>query len=340
MSKILTLVVPTYNMQDFLTECLDSLLIEDALMSALEVLVVIDGATDDSAKIAQGYEARYPDTFSVILKENGNYGSCVNYGIAHAKGKYIKTLDADDRFQTGHFAQFMRSLPSVDADMIINDYAGWNMTNDHVDYYRYNLPNPDVLTIVELKFEQDVPLMMHAAAYRTSLLRDMNYRQTEGISYTDQEWTFMPLTRVKSIWYFPHILYIYRVGRAGQTVDINVWIHHADEEILGLKKMTKFYQGVKDKVSDKVREILEYRLKFRTHAIYNHIFIRSLGAIDDAIVRDLDQYVHQNLPMVYDQLNKDITYHGLDVIGLYRRYPFAYRLYLKGRQIAKRTFKR
>jgi len=340
MSKILTLVIPTYNMQDYLPECLDSLLIEDEFMSLLEILVIIDGATDNSAKIGQSYAERYPDTFRIILKENGNYGSCVNYGIAQAKGKYIKTLDADDRFETKHFAKFLKCLQVVDADMIINDYAGWNMTNGHIDYFKYNLPNPNIFTIEELKFTPQVPLMMHAAAYRTSLLRDMKYRQTEGISYTDQEWTFMPLTQVKTIWYFPQILYIYRVGRTGQTVDINVWIHHADEEIFGLKKMTKFYQDVKDKSSDTIRRILEYRLKFRVNAIYNHIFIRSFGAVDDTIIKDLDQYVHQNLPFAYNQLGKDITYHGLNVIDLYRKHPFVYKLYLQGRKIAKNTFKK
>ncbi len=340
MSKILTLVIPTYNMQDFLPECLDSLLIEDELMSLLEILVIIDGATDNSAQIGLEYAKRYPNTFRIIQKENGNYGSCVNYGIAEAKGKYIKTLDADDRFNTENFGHFLRQLQGVDADMIINDYAGWNMTNGHTDYFRYNLPTPNTFTIEGLKFTKQVPLMMHATAYRTTLLRDMNYKQTEGISYTDQEWTFMPLTRVKTIWYFPHIVYIYRVGRSGQTVDINVWIHHAEEEIFGLKKMTKFYQDIKDRLSDTVRKILEYRLVFRTNAIYNHIFIRSFGSIDDAIIKDLDKYVYNNLSFVYKQLEKDISYHGLNVINLYRKHPIVYKIYLKSRKIAQNTFKK
>ncbi len=336
---MLTIVIPTYNMQDFLPECLDSLIVEEECMTLLEILVIIDGATDNSEQIAQDYANRYPDTFHVILKENGNYGSCVNRGIAEAKGKYIKILDADDKFKTDYYSLFLRQLQDINVDMIINDYNGWNMSNGHIDYFKYNLPNPNTFTIKDLKFTKKVPLMMHATAYRTSLLRDMNYQQSEGISYTDQEWVFMPLTRVRTVWYFPHDLYIYRVGRVGQTVDINVWIRHAEEEIFGLKKMTKYYQEVKDMSSDVVRNLLEYRLLFRTNAIYNHLFIRSFGEVDDSLIRDLELYVHDNLPFIYNQIDKDINYHGINVINLYRNHPFAYSTYLKGRKFAKTLFK-
>ena len=78
MEKILTVVVPTYNMEQYLDRCLTSLIIDDDKMALLEVLVVNDGSKDRSSEIAHSYEARYPDTFRVIDKENGNYGSCIN----------------------------------------------------------------------------------------------------------------------------------------------------------------------------------------------------------------------------------------------------------------------
>jgi len=339
MSKILTLVIPTYNMQDYLPECLESLIVEEDSLALLEVLIIIDGATDNSAQIGQGYAERYPNTFRVILKENGNYGSCVNRGIEEAQGKYIKILDADDKFETKNFTQFIKQIQDIDVDMIVSDYAGWNISKNHIDYFKYNLPYPNTFTVNELEFTTEVPLMMHAAAYRTSMLREMNYKQSEGISYTDQEWIFMPVTQVKSIWYFPYTLYIYRMGRAGQTVDINVWIHHANEEIFGLKKMTQFYKDIKDKSNDAILKFLDYRLKFRTNAIYNHIFIRSFNAVDDTLVKDLEQYIQTNLPAEYMQLEKEIRYHGINVIGLYRRHPIAYKVYLLCRKTAQKLFK-
>lgn len=81
MEKILTIVIPTYNMQDYLRRCLDSLIVPEEQMKHLEVLVVNDGSKDNSSAIAHEYQDKYPDTFRVIDKENGNYGSCVNRGL-------------------------------------------------------------------------------------------------------------------------------------------------------------------------------------------------------------------------------------------------------------------
>ena len=75
MNKLLTLVIPTYNMERFLPECLNTLIVDDELMRLLEVLIVIDGSTDRSAQIGQEYADTHPDTFRVIIKDNGNYGS-------------------------------------------------------------------------------------------------------------------------------------------------------------------------------------------------------------------------------------------------------------------------
>lgn len=97
MDKILTVVIPTYNMERYLRYCLDSLCVGRG-SDALEVLVINDGSTDSSSAIAHEYEQKSPGIFRVIDKENGNYGSCVNRGLTEAKGKYIKILDADDSF--------------------------------------------------------------------------------------------------------------------------------------------------------------------------------------------------------------------------------------------------
>ena len=95
MEKLLTIIVPTYNMEAYLDKCLTSLIVGESgeeQMCMLEVLVINDGSTDDSSAIAHRYEERYPQTFKVIDKENGNYGSCINVALSVATGKYIKIL--------------------------------------------------------------------------------------------------------------------------------------------------------------------------------------------------------------------------------------------------------
>ncbi len=80
-----------------------------------------DGSKDRSSEIAHSYQDRYPQTFRVIDKENGNYGSCVNRGLNEATGKYIKLLDADDSFDTNVFMHFLTEMQLTDVDMWITD---------------------------------------------------------------------------------------------------------------------------------------------------------------------------------------------------------------------------
>lgn len=96
MDKILTIIIPTYNMEKYLRHCLDSLIVPN--MDKVEVLMINDGSKDSSSAIGHEYQNRYPKTFRVIDKENGNYGSCINRGLKEATGKYVKVLDADDSF--------------------------------------------------------------------------------------------------------------------------------------------------------------------------------------------------------------------------------------------------
>ena len=70
MNKILTIIIPTYNMEKYLRRCLDSLIIDEEGMKQLEVLVINDGSKDSSSQIAHEYQDKYPDTFRVIDYEN------------------------------------------------------------------------------------------------------------------------------------------------------------------------------------------------------------------------------------------------------------------------------
>ena len=110
MEKLLTLIVPTYNMEQYLERCLTSLIIDSDQMDLMQVLVINDGSKDRSSEIAHSFEDKYPHTYTVIDKENGNYGSCFNCGIELALGKFIRLLDADDWFNAEGLSEFINHL--------------------------------------------------------------------------------------------------------------------------------------------------------------------------------------------------------------------------------------
>ena len=227
MKKLLSIIVPTYNMEELLPACLDSL-VGSAAAAALDVVVVNDGSRDSSLAIANEYAARYSDVVRVIDKPNGNYGSTINAALPTLKGEYVKILDADDTFDTQVVEPFVNYLEQVrGADMIVAPFIEIDSSGEHrVDYnlysrkvYGYGVPYS-----AERVFEEGyiAYFMMHSVAYRTALLQQMGYRQSEGISYTDQQWCFFPIFRVESLAFTDIALYRYNLTREGQTMDSKV----------------------------------------------------------------------------------------------------------------------
>lgn len=224
MEKILTIVVPTFNMEKYLHRCLDSLIIQNEMLFTLvEVMVVNDGSKDRSSAIAHEYEGRFPHIFRVIDKENGNYGSCVNRGIREARGQYFRILDADDFFENHAIEELVEFIVSLNEkpDLIITNFReDYETRKSHVGNdiggYQYNI----IYNADSVNIGQGSMSIMHRMTYRTEIVRESGLCHLEGISYTDSEYCFYPLSKVRTIIFANILLYCYQHGRDEQTVSL------------------------------------------------------------------------------------------------------------------------
>lgn len=315
MQKLLTIVVPTYNMQDYLNRCLDSLVVLPELMGQLEVLVVNDGSKDNSSAIAHEYEAKYPATFRVIDKENGNYGSCVNRGLAEAKGKYIKVLDADDWFDIVEFEKFLVTMSEVEADLVLTDFSIVNADNMEATLaYHPNLRIGYVYPFKDCTIEEVGVYMMHAVTYHTALLRDISYWQTTGISYTDMEWAYNPLYAVNSMAYYDYNVYQYLVGREGQTMDPQVMlrtINHHEIVARSLIDNAKLHQPI-----GFARTTIERQIVYLLEKVYRtRLVLQDSESFDQSEMEAFDQYINEERPDLYKRMGK---------LWLKRKMPICY----------------
>lgn len=331
--KLLSVVIPTYNMEALLPRCLSNLIINDeTLFNMLEVLVVIDGATDGSSVIAHQYEQEHPQVFRVIDKENGNYGSCVNRGLAEAKGKYIKVLDADDWFDTAALKVMLKTLAMVDADLVLTDFNVVDEKGSVTSEKRYALSSGTILNTEALA--TIAPHMaMHAVTYKTENLRRIAYRQTEGISYTDQEWIFRPMTTVKSFYYLNISLYQYLLGREGQTMNSAALFRNMHQNLQVLKTMMGVYRSYNEDVN--ILKYLTGRLYGYAEYIYS-LYLYNAKNTDVAKLICFDKELKYECPDLYRYLGGlkagklpfvrlwRIFYytddHGLNDFFRYRRY--------------------
>ena len=97
MKKILSVAIPCYNSQDYMRHCVETLLSGG---DKVEILIIDDGSKDDTGKIADEYEKKYPTIVKAIQKENGGHGSGVMAGIRNGTGLYYKVVDSDDWVET------------------------------------------------------------------------------------------------------------------------------------------------------------------------------------------------------------------------------------------------
>lgn len=238
MTKFLSVVVPTYNMELYLPQCLGSVTRID-VPSTLEVIVVNDGSKDKSLEIAKRYQEKRSDIIKIIDKPNGHYGSCINAALKVATGKYFRPLDADDWFNTDALIHLLEKLKSTDVDLIITPRT--EITENESRLFSFDFPPQsvhDTKELNELPFaEVDGIMSMHSMTYRLETLKKINLTLQEKICYTDTEYYLIPLQYVKKFIYFDFPLYQYRLGREGQSMEADVFQKNRHQLVLVLKKI-------------------------------------------------------------------------------------------------------
>lgn len=255
-------------MEKYLRHCLDSLIIDEVGMKQLEVLVINDGSKDSSSQIAHEYQDKYPNTFRVIDKENGNYGSCINRGLKEATGKYIKVLDADDTYCTEVLEDFVKLITIVDVDMFVSPFDIVNEKGEITRTHTFNLEPDCTCVLDDFLVSKMLNLEMHAVTYRRSIFARLDYHQTEGISYTDQEWVFTPVTQVETFYYFNKCIYKYLVGREGQTVSSAIANKSISHKVRGEIAMLEKYNSYINQLSTPKQKYLYNKLSDRVKSIY------------------------------------------------------------------------
>ena len=275
MEKQLTLIIPTYNMEKYLRVCLDSLIIGED-QANLEVLVINDGSKDTSSAIAHEYEEKYPETFRVIDKENGNYGSCINRGLKEATGRYVKILDADDYFDNTALKSLMQKIPTINTDLILTDNTIFGDNNISKKYYGFELPTDSALDFANYCDKIKGCIQMHNVTYKRDIFSRFHYHQTEGISYTDMEWIFAPMARVKTFVYLSLPLYKYLIGREGQTISPEQIRRSSGQALKLANDMLTMYREVGE-VPSAIHNYLYFRLTRQIKSLYRTFLTESPG---------------------------------------------------------------
>lgn len=234
--KLLSIVIPSYNSQDYMSYCIESLLPGG---DDVEILIVNDGSVDRTGAIADEYASKYPNIIKAIHQENGGHGEAVNAGIRHASGLYFKVVDSDDWVDIRAYLKLLIRLRELSADdkmvdLVISNFVYEKEGAKYKKIMKYDnvLPQDIVFGWDEIKqFRKGQYILMHSVIFRTQLLRDCGLELPKNTFYVDNLYVYAPLEYVKKIYYINVDLYRYFIGREDQSVQENIMIKRIDQQI-------------------------------------------------------------------------------------------------------------
>jgi len=253
--KTLTISIAAYNIECYIEKCLDSF-ISDKLNNTLEVLIINDGSTDNTAILAEKYVKKYPAIFKLINKENGGHGSTINTGIKAATGKYFKAVDGDDWVDTENLVYIIEKLQNTDVDLVITDFCEMLMKSD-IQKINNSDSLPQETTERFEEYSTQKLLVFHNVIYKTIILKDNDITMSEKIFFDDTEYIIYILPFINSFIYIPKVLYYYRLEREGQSVSVDGVIKHKKDIQQVLINSFCFYKKHK---KNKNHECLKLRI--------------------------------------------------------------------------------
>ena len=178
-----SVIIPVYNTEDYLRECIESLV--NQTLREIEILIVNDGSTDSSLEIMKEFKNKYPNIIKIFDKVNGGQASARNYALPFAQGEYLGFVDSDDWVDSTMYEEMYEKAEKEDADIVICDM---------VDHF------PDrTVCYPSSRFENKFKVTPSACnkLFKRSLVKEDVF--PVGLWYEDFEFTTMQLMKTDCI---------------------------------------------------------------------------------------------------------------------------------------------
>lgn len=251
----LSIIVPIYNVEDYLEECLESLY--NIKNIELEIILVNDGSKDNSFKIMEKFKNMYPEKTVLINKENGGLSSARNAGMKAAVGEYISFIDSDDFIDVDEFERFFKEGQKDKLDVIVGNMRYYTPEKTGDPLFRSDMiKNSGILKGVDFFWE----LFQKPKCFREEVVDDIYRREfllkndiwfNENIVHEDSEFTPLVYLKAEKVRYIDRAFYFYR-QRTGSIMN-----KVSEKSIVSLESICeRFFDEYKKLGSVKGKEVL------------------------------------------------------------------------------------
>lgn len=223
MKNKVTVIVPIYNVEKYVAKCLDSLI--NQTLKEIEVFAVIDGSPDNSIEIVKKY-AKKDSRIKCIDKENGGYGSVLEYSLERIKTDYFLICDPDDWLREDAVETLYNAAIKNNADIVVGDKYLVYSDNEQTDYCS-SILHPGTIEPNKLYKGKEVGRLVnlsvspHSKLFKTSLANKIKFPRK--VNYTDFLLFMVSLSNAKSALYIDEALSYYLIDRVGNSVtDVSI----------------------------------------------------------------------------------------------------------------------
>ena len=211
-----SIIVPVYNVNKFLSKCLDSLI--NQTLKDIEIIVVNDGSTDNSQAIIDTYATNHKEIIKAYQKKNGGLSDARNFGLKKATGDFIGFVDSDDFVDIEMFEKLYNRAVETDSDIVVCSHNAVVLNKDN------NIKTSTTHKIQSgYLFGKSIYESHSILAYSRSYAWNKLYKREiissfefpKGQYYEDSAIVYNILSKARKIEYLPDALYFYVIGRAG-----------------------------------------------------------------------------------------------------------------------------
>lgn len=227
-----SVLVPIYNVETFLPECLDSLVKQT--LKEIEIICINDGSTDDSPEIIKKY-AKADERIKIIDKKNSGYGDSMNQGLKKAIGEYIGIVESDDFIDLDAFEKMYKLAKKYDLDVVKTNFYEY-VTKKKRDVAKSNMFLPDEENVVldtrehrHVFYEQP---SIWSAIYKREFLveNDIKFLPSPGASYQDAGFNFKVWAAAKRVMMLNRAFLHYRQDNPNSSVKSDGKVYAVKDE--------------------------------------------------------------------------------------------------------------
>ncbi len=240
---LISVVVPVYNVEEYLPKCLDSILAQD--YDNVEIIVVDDGTPDNSGIIADEYAAKFSN-IKVIHQKNTGLGGARNTGIDLANGEYIIFIDSDDYIESDMISTLFKTIYETKSEISVCRFNEILENGKILDVSGHNISSLNKPMKLDSSRELfDISPAAWNKLYKISLFKESNIRYPSRVWYEDIRTTFKLFAVADSISFTDKPLYNYLLREGSimrnPNIERNREIIDAMEDLLSFFKSNDLY---------------------------------------------------------------------------------------------------